>query len=280
MRAAIWYGPREMKMADAPEPAPAAGEVLLKVEAVGICGSELSGYLGQNSLRKPPLIMGHEFSARVAGVAGDVAGFAEGDRVTVNPMIPCNACVMCRNGYENLCMNRSLIGAHRPGSFAEYVAVPAKTLYRLPEEVDSIAGTLIEPLACGLRAIELGHVTPGSSVLISGAGPIGLLVLLAAKRAGASVIVFDMLFEQQSTWAAAEDARAALLQLSKMAGFTQESFEQCLTDQALLDDLNAVREKAAEEFGVNSTPTFIINGERYAGNMSIEQISAVIDSKL
>jgi protein-disulfide isomerase len=90
----------------------------------------------------------------------------------------------------------------------------------------------------------------------------------------------DMLFEQQNTWAAAEDARAALLQLSKMAGFTQESFEQCLTDQALLDDLNAVREKAAEEFGVNSTPTFIINGERYAGNMSIEQMSAVIDSKL
>jgi threonine dehydrogenase-like Zn-dependent dehydrogenase len=197
MRAAIWYGPREMKMADAPEPSPAPGEVLLKVEAVGICGSELSGYLGQNSLRKPPLIMGHEFSASVAGAADDVTGFAEGDRVTVNPMIPCNSCVMCRNGYENLCLNRSLIGAHRPGSFAEYVAVPAKTLYRLPEQVDSVAGTLIEPLACGLRAIELGHVTPGSSVLVSGAGPIGLLVLLAAKRAGASVIAISDLVEER-----------------------------------------------------------------------------------
>jgi protein-disulfide isomerase len=92
--------------------------------------------------------------------------------------------------------------------------------------------------------------------------------------------MIDMLFEQQEQWAAAEDARGALLQLSKMAGFTQESFEECLTNQELLDDVNAVRERAAEEFGVQSTPSFIINGERYAGNMSIEQMSAIIDGKL
>jgi threonine dehydrogenase-like Zn-dependent dehydrogenase len=186
-----------MQMADAPKPEPAPGEVLLKVDAVGICGSELSGYLGQNSLRKPPLIMGHEFSATVADVASDVSGYTAGERVTVNPMIPCNACVMCRNGYENLCLNRSLIGAHRPGSFAEYVAVPAKTLYRLPDQVDAVAGTLVEPLACGLRAIELSQIGPGSSILIQGAGPIGLLVLLAAKRAGASVIAISDLVEER-----------------------------------------------------------------------------------
>ena len=197
MRAAIWYGPREMQMADAPKPEPAPGEVLLKVDAVGICGSELSGYLGQNSLRKPPLIMGHEFSATITDAADDVEGYAAGERVTVNPMIPCNHCVMCRNGYENLCMNRSLIGAHRPGSFAEFVAVPAKTLYRLPEQVDPIAGTLVEPLACGLRAVELGQVSPASSILIQGAGPIGLLVLLAAKKAGASVIAISDLVDER-----------------------------------------------------------------------------------
>jgi protein-disulfide isomerase len=90
----------------------------------------------------------------------------------------------------------------------------------------------------------------------------------------------DMLFEQQSSWAAAQDARGALLQISRMAGFTQESFEACLTNQELLDDVNAVRQKAAEEFQVQSTPTFIINGERYAGNMSIEQMSAIIDANL
>jgi protein-disulfide isomerase len=90
----------------------------------------------------------------------------------------------------------------------------------------------------------------------------------------------DMLFEQQSSWAAAQDARGALLQISRMAGFTQESFEACLTNQELLDDVNAVRQKAAEEFQVQSTPTFIINGERYDGNMSIEQMSAIIDANL
>ena len=90
----------------------------------------------------------------------------------------------------------------------------------------------------------------------------------------------DMLFEQQSTWAAAEDARGALMQISRMAGFTQESFEACLTNQELLDDVNAVRQKAAEEFEVQSTPTFLINGQRYAGNMSIEQMSAIIDGQL
>jgi protein-disulfide isomerase len=90
----------------------------------------------------------------------------------------------------------------------------------------------------------------------------------------------DMLFEQQSSWAAAQDARGALLQISRMAGFTQESFEACLTNQELLDDVNEVRQKAAEEFEVQSTPTFLINGQRYAGNMSIEQMSAIIDGQL
>jgi threonine dehydrogenase-like Zn-dependent dehydrogenase len=210
MRAAIWYGARDMQMAEAAIPEPAANEVLLKVEAVGICGSELSGYLGQNSLRKPPLIMGHEFSASIAGIGEGVSGWSEGDRVTVNPMIPCNACPMCRNGYENLCLNRSLIGAHRPGSFAEYVAVPTKTLYRLPESVDAIDGTLIEPFACALRAIELSQITPGGSFLIQGAGPIGLLVLLAAKRAGASVIAITDLVESRLDVARAWGATHAI----------------------------------------------------------------------
>lgn len=88
----------------------------------------------------------------------------------------------------------------------------------------------------------------------------------------------SMMFKQQEVWAAAEDGRAALLQMSKLAGFTQESFEKCLTDQKLLDDVNAVRERGAKEFGVDSTPTFLINGKRYAGAMSVESMSALLDS--
>ena len=90
----------------------------------------------------------------------------------------------------------------------------------------------------------------------------------------------DMLFEQQNTWAAAEDARAALLQLSKMAGFTQESFEACLTDQKLLEDVRAVRARGASDFSVDATPTFFINGEKYSGALSVDEMSAIIDSKL
>jgi protein-disulfide isomerase len=92
--------------------------------------------------------------------------------------------------------------------------------------------------------------------------------------------MISVLFQQQNNWATAQDARGALLQISRMAGFTQESFEACLTNQQLLDDVNAVRTKAAEEFGVQSTPTFLINGKRYAGTMSIDQMSAIIDSML
>ncbi len=195
MQAAIWYGPREIRMAEVTEPEVPAGELLLKVDAVGICGSELSGYLGQNSLRKPPLIMGHEFSATVAELGAGVTGFAVGDRVTVNPMVPCSSCVLCRNGFENLCLNRSLIGAHRPGAFADYVTAPVKAVYHLPESIDEIGGTLVEPLACALRAIELGHLYPGCRVLVQGAGPIGLLVVLAAKAAGASTIAITDVVE-------------------------------------------------------------------------------------
>lgn len=188
MRAAIWQGPRMMAVEEIPRPDVAADELLLRVGFVGICGSELSGYLGHNSLRRPPLIMGHEFSGTIVAVGPSVADFQVGERVTVNPMVPDGTCVMCRNGHENLCLNRSLIGAHRPGAFAEYVAVPAKAAYRLPDTLDDLTGTLVEPLACAVRAVSLAGVTVGSQVVIMGAGPIGLLALAVARRAGASAI--------------------------------------------------------------------------------------------
>jgi L-iditol 2-dehydrogenase len=188
MKAAVWHGPREMRIEEVPYPKIAPDEVLLRVVAAGICGSELSGYLGLNSLRRPPLIMGHEFAGTVVEVGAQATGRAIGERLTVNPMVPDNTCVMCRRGAEHLCLNRSLIGAHRPGAFAEYVAVPAKACYPLPDSMDDITGTLIEPLACAVRAVEHAGVTLGSSVAILGAGPIGLLALVSARLAGATVV--------------------------------------------------------------------------------------------
>jgi L-iditol 2-dehydrogenase len=175
-----------MELQEIPRPVPGPGTVVLQVEAVGICGSELSGYLGQNSLRHPPLVMGHEFAGRVAEV-GIGVHLAEGTRVLVNPLVACGECSMCRRGRENLCLRRQLIGAHRPGAFAEYVAVPAGNCLPLPDGLDPVAGSLAEPLACSLRAVTLAALEPMDTVAVMGAGAIGLLALRAAIICGAGL---------------------------------------------------------------------------------------------
>jgi threonine dehydrogenase-like Zn-dependent dehydrogenase len=222
MQAAVWTGAGVIEMKEMEVPSVPAGEVLIKVNAVGICGSELSGYLGHNSLRVPPLVMGHEFSGTIENVASDVTAFKPGDRVTVNPMIPDRSCVMCRAGYENLCLNRTLIGAHRPGAFAGFVTAPEVAVYRLPGSIDDLTGTLVEPLACAIRANELAQVGPGSTVVIEGAGPIGLLSLLVARASGASTIVISDLVEERLDFArswgathAVNPAKTDVVQLAK-----------------------------------------------------------------
>src|SRR4030095_15994107 len=119
MKAVVWMGPRRMELQNAPVPTPQAGEVVLRVDAVGICGSELSGYLGHNSLRVPPLVMGHEFAGTITAVSDTVTNLHVGDQVIVHPLIACGACPLCQLGLENLCLKRQIIGIHRPGAFAE-----------------------------------------------------------------------------------------------------------------------------------------------------------------
>jgi threonine dehydrogenase-like Zn-dependent dehydrogenase len=184
MRALVWHGPRSLTLEHVPEPAPGPGEVLLRVEAVGICGSEVLGYVGHSSLRKPPLIMGHEFSGTVERAPRD-GRLARGQRVIVNPLVSCGECPLCRTGQTNLCLRRALIGAHRPGAFAEFVAVPERNCHPLPEGLDPTLAAVAEPLACGVRAVEVARVTLGESVCVLGSGMIGLCAVAAARRAGA-----------------------------------------------------------------------------------------------
>jgi threonine dehydrogenase-like Zn-dependent dehydrogenase len=174
-----------------------AGEVLLEVGVAGICGSELSGYLGQNSLRKPPLIMGHEAAGRIVQIAGGTLADGwqpqVGMRVTFNPLIVCGVCDRCRAGYSNLCRNRRLIGAHRPGAFARYVAVPTAQCWPLPDDLSLETGALTEPLACSVRAVSLAQVRPGNRLFILGMGAIGLFCLAVARAQGIEQIyVSDM----------------------------------------------------------------------------------------
>ena len=193
----LWLGPSTMHMRRVALPTLTTGEVLIKVSAVGICGSELSGYLGHNSLRKPPLIMGHEATGRVVqtteGTFADGSATREGVRVTFNPLISCGECDRCRANRPNLCRKRQIIGVHRAGAFAQFVAVPANQCYALPNALSESMASLAEPLACAVRAVSLARVRAEDTLLILGAGPIGLFCLAAARAMGIEhVLITDV----------------------------------------------------------------------------------------
>src|SRR3954454_19742180 len=182
MKAIVWQGPSEMTVEEQPEPGdPGEGELILRPEAVGVCGSEVEGYLGHMGNRTPPLVMGHEFAGRVVA-AGAGAAELEGQRVAVNPLSGCGHCALCRAGCGNICPDRRLIGVHTPGAFADYVKVPAKDARVLPDGVSARVGALMEPLANGVHAVGLGG--PAEHAVVLGAGTIGLVTLQAALLSG------------------------------------------------------------------------------------------------
>ena len=190
MKALVWEAARTMNLREQREPQAAADEILLRVGHAGICGSELSGYLGHNALRVPPLIMGHEFAGEIVAI-GPLAptlrpDLEVGARVTANPLWYCGDCRSCAAGLSQLCPERRLLGAHRPGAFAELVSVPAKLALRLPEGVDTRIGALTEPVGCAVRIAELAGDVSGQDCLIIGAGPIGLLSLQTLRLKGAA----------------------------------------------------------------------------------------------
>jgi (R,R)-butanediol dehydrogenase / meso-butanediol dehydrogenase / diacetyl reductase len=185
MKAIVWNGPEEMVVEEVPEPAVEPGTVVVRPEAVGICGSEIEGYLGKMGNRTPPLVMGHEFAGTVTEVGEGVNEDLLGREVAVNPLSSDGTCRLCRAGYTNLCPNRRLVGIHSPGGFAEYALVPAQNAYPLPEGVEARAGALAEPLANGVHAVRLGlagHFVEHAVVV--GAGTIGLMCLQAAVLEG------------------------------------------------------------------------------------------------
>ncbi|MBP1995626.1 zinc-dependent alcohol dehydrogenase [Paenibacillus eucommiae] len=197
MRALVYEGPKEMNIREVAIPVPGADEVLIRIERVGICGSELSGFLGHNSLRKPPLIMGHEFSGTIAQIGSGVKGFQLQDRVTANPLVTCGRCTACTTGAAQLCEQRKLLGAHLPGAFAEYVAVPERNVLKLADHVSFEEGAFTEPFACGVRIVRLLDLKPADRLLVVGAGPIGLFALQAAQVHGLSGIIVVDLNEQR-----------------------------------------------------------------------------------
>lgn len=196
MKALVWTGVETMEMRETDMPVCGADEVLIRMEAVGICGSEIEGYLGHNSLRIPPLVMGHECCGTVVEIGGGAAAghpVQVGQKVVVNPLLSCGDCALCRRGLPQLCGKRKLVGVHRPGAFGEYVAVPRSAVVPVPEHMPAVRAALSEPLACSLRATRLALANhPFAGVLVFGAGGIGLLCAMTAKLLGASrVMIVD-----------------------------------------------------------------------------------------
>jgi threonine dehydrogenase-like Zn-dependent dehydrogenase len=221
MKAVVWNGPEEMAVEEIPEPTAEPGTVIVRPEAVGICGSEIEGYLGKMGNRTPPLVMGHEFAGLVTEVGEGVEEDLVGREVAVNPLSSDGTCPLCRSGYTNLCPNRRLIGIHSPGGFAEYALAPVQNVYPLPEGVEARTGALAEPLANGVHAVRLGlagHFVEHAVVV--GAGTIGLMCLQAAVLDGipeVSVVEPHQARREQAlelgaraAYASGEEAREAL----------------------------------------------------------------------
>ena len=200
MKALTWLGPKRMELLDAPKPEPGRDEVLVEVVAVGICGSELEGYLGASAIRQPPQIFGHEFVGTVVEVGSNAERLTPGTRVVVNPLLTCGTCQMCRRDQSNLCLNRGIVGAQRPGGMADFVAVPETNVFRVPDSISDIEASLVEPLAVTIRGVA--HANPGflERAVIIGAGNIGLLLLQVLLSTGVGeVLMLDTHPDRRAT---------------------------------------------------------------------------------
>jgi (R,R)-butanediol dehydrogenase/meso-butanediol dehydrogenase/diacetyl reductase len=255
MKAAVWYAKEDIRIEDVPEPKAGPGQVKVKVKACGICGSDLHEYKSGPFIipARPhpltgralgPVILGHEFSAEVVELGEGVTSYKIGDRVTVNPLIYCGECHYCRQGLYIMCTKLGTAGFAWDGAFAEYGVFPEYGIHRLPDSVSDDAGTFVEPLAVALHAVNRAQMKVGATVAVVGAGPIGLLVMQAARAVGASqVFVIEPLKERREI--AAKTGAAVVFDptqgdVSKEIGALTEGLKadyafDCVGNQAAFD---------------------------------------------
>ena len=191
MKALVYTAPNETQLRELPPPSLVPGEVVLQIEAVGICGSDMHAWHGHDPRRQPGLVLGHEFVGRVAQSAA--AGVEPGTRYTGNPLITCGRCDPCVQGRNNLCENRTMVGMTRAGAFAEYMSIPAASLIEMPQDLSARAAALTEPAATAWHAIHLVLrvlVRPihECRVLVIGGGAIGMLAALLLRHLGAALV--------------------------------------------------------------------------------------------
>lgn len=261
MEALVLTEYNHLEILDRPKPEPGVGEVLVRVAACGICGSDVHGMDGSSGRRIPPLIMGHEAAGMIAEVGPGVTEYRVGDRVTFDSTVYCGACRFCKNGLFNLCDRREVLGVSTPdfrrhGAFAEYVVVPERILYRLPDNMPFAEAAMLEAVSVALHAVAVSDLKGGETALVVGAGMIGLLTLQAALAAGCSrVFVSDV-----------DDTR---LQLAKQMGATE-----VLHAATMIEDCKRLTggfgvDVALEAVGRNETVAAAIDAVRKGGTVTL-----------
>lgn len=191
MKALVYTKPENVQLQEYADPTLNPGEVIIKIHAVGICGSDMHAYHGHDPRRKAGLVMGHELSGVIEESASPL--FKKGDKVTANPLIRCGYCSYCLEGRDNICENRTMVGMTRPGAYAEYMSIPAKSVIKLPEGMEHTVAVLTEPGATVLHALNLSlkamhRPLPEQKALIIGGGAIGLMMALLLEKYGVRCI--------------------------------------------------------------------------------------------
>lgn len=199
MRAAIFDRPLSIRLAEAPTPVPGPGEALVRVKAAGLCAGDLYIYTGKNPYVTYPRIGCHEIAGVVEAYGPGAGGPPPGTRVVVDPFIGCGRCYPCRVGKRNCCANLAIIGVHREGGFADFVTAPAANLNVVPDELSDFEAAFAEPVAIGVQGCRRGMVTGDDTVLVLGAGPIGLAIVEVARAHGATVYATDLSPERLTT---------------------------------------------------------------------------------
>lgn len=194
MQAVMYYGIKDIRIETILQPECGPGEVRVKVDACAVCGTDLKSYFNGNPRIKAPLPIGHEFTGLIDVVGENVIGFANGERVVMATSISCGECYYCRRGWTNLCQNLAPMGFTYPGGMAEYVTIPARAIQnghviKIPAGIDPVFASLAEPVSCAVNAAENCAIQPGDTVVVVGAGPMGILNACVAREFGADQVI-------------------------------------------------------------------------------------------
>jgi L-iditol 2-dehydrogenase len=263
MKALLLSEYSHLEIAELPQPEIADDELLVRVAACGICGSDVHGYDGSSGRRIPPIVMGHEAAGTVAAAGKNAAGYEPGDRVTFDSTVYCGECEFCRRGEVNLCDNRQVIGVscgdyRRHGAFAEYVVVPARIAYHLPEKFAFSEAAMLEAVSVALHAVRVSEVQQGDTALVIGAGMIGLLTLQAARAAGCGRVFIA-------------DVDATRLELARKLGAdeTLHCSGADLLNEVLKLTMGRGVDVSYEAVGRNETVTAAIDATRKGGTVAL-----------